>query len=318
MRPRLVILSRGPKLYSTKRLASEAEKAGWDVKILDPLALTVIVDERGGKIFYRGWPVECEAIIPRIGYSITEEGVRRVRQFERMGVIVMNSSDGITRSRDKLIACQMMSSGNIPVPITAQVVSWEDTNRAISRVGGTPCVVKATEGTHGAAVFLAKTDQHARQLVYQMLESDMRPLVQEYIEESHGKDIRALVVGGKVVACMRRRANGDEFRSNFHLGGNVEKVTIDPDYEKIAIKAARILGLEIAGVDLLESDRGALVLEVNSSPGLEGIEKASEVNVAAAVSERLNELLEKREENKKSQGKNFQSGEIGDNSQANS
>ena len=318
MRPRLVILSRGPKLYSTKRLASEAEKAGWDVKILDPLALTVIVDELGGKIFYRGWPVECEAIIPRIGYSITEEGVRRVRQFERMGVIVMNSSDGITRSRDKLIACQMMSSGNIPVPITAQVVSWEDTNRAISRVGGTPCVVKATEGTHGAAVFLAKTDQHARQLVYQMLERDMRPLVQEYIEESHGKDIRALVVGGKVVACMRRRANGDEFRSNFHLGGNVEKVTIDPDYEKIAIKAARILGLEIAGVDLLESDRGALVLEVNSSPGLEGIEKASEVNVAAAVSERLNELLEKREENKKSQGKNFQSGEIGDNSQANS
>lgn len=318
MRPRLVILSRGPKLYSTKRLASEAEKAGWDVKILDPLALTVIVDERGGKIFYRGWPVECEAIIPRIGYSITEEGVRRVRQFERMGVIVMNSSDGITRSRDKLIACQMMSSGNIPVPITAQVVSWEDTNRAISRVGGTPCVVKATEGTHGAAVFLAKTDQHARQLVYQMLERDMRPLVQEYIEESHGKDIRALVVGGKVVACMRRRANGDEFRSNFHLGGNVEKVTIDPDYEKIAIKAARILGLEIAGVDLLESDRGALVLEVNSSPGLEGIEKASEVNVAAAVSDRLNELLEKKGENKKSQGKNFQSGEIGDNSQANS
>ena len=318
MRPRLVILSRGPKLYSTKRLASEAEKAGWDVKILDPLALTVIVDERGGKIFYRGWPVECEAIIPRIGYSITEEGVRRVRQFERMGVIVMNSSDGITRSRDKLIACQMMSSGNIPVPITAQVVSWEDTNRAISRVGGTPCVVKATEGTHGAAVFLAKTDQHARQLVYQMLERDMRPLVQEYIEESHGKDIRALVVGGKVVACMRRIANGDEFRSNFHLGGNVEKVTIDPDYEKIAIKAARILGLEIAGVDLLESDRGALVLEVNSSPGLEGIEKASEVNVAAAVSDRLNELLEKRGENKKPQGKNFQSGEIGDDSQANS
>tara|TARA_B100000900_G_scaffold126172_1_gene106487 strand:+ start:7150 stop:8106 length:957 start_codon:yes stop_codon:yes gene_type:complete len=318
MRPRLVILSRGPKLYSTRRLASEAEKAGWDVKILDPLALTVIVDERGGKIFYRGWPVECEAIIPRIGYSITEEGVRRVRQFERMGVIVMNSSDGITRSRDKLIACQMMSSGNIPVPITAQVVSWEDTNRAISRVGGIPCVVKATEGTHGAAVFLAKTNQHARQLVYQMLERDMRPLVQEYIEESHGKDIRALVVGGKVVACMRRRANGDEFRSNFHLGGNVEKVTIDPDYEKIAIKAARILGLEIAGVDLLESDRGALVLEVNSSPGLEGIEKASEVNVAAAVSERLNELLEKREENKKSQGKNFQSSEIGDNSQARS
>jgi ribosomal protein S6--L-glutamate ligase len=129
-----------------------------------------------------------------------------------------------------------------------------------------------------------------------MLEREMRPLVQEYIEESHGKDIRALVVGGKVVACMRRRANGDEFRSNFHLGGSVEKVQIDPNFEKIAIKAARILGLEIAGVDLLESDRGALVLEVNSSPGLEGIEKASQVNVAGAVSNRLNYLLQKNED----------------------
>ena len=297
MRPRLVILSRGPKLYSTKRLSEEAENAGWDVRILDPLSLTMIVDDKGGKIFYRGWPVECEAVIPRIGYSITRRGVPIVRQFERMGVIVMNSSDGITRSRDKLIACQMMSAGNIPVPITAQVVSWEDTNRAISRVGGTPCVVKSTEGTHGAGVFLAKTEQHARQLVYQMLEREMRPLVQEYIEESHGKDIRALVVGGEVVACMRRRANGDEFRSNFHLGGSVENVEIDQDFEKIAIKAAKILGLEIAGVDLLESERGALVLEVNSSPGLEGIEKASQNNVAEAISKRLNYLLQK--DNKK-------------------
>ena len=222
----------------------------------------------------------------------------------------MNSSDGITRSRDKLIACQMMSTGNIPVPITAQVVSWEDTNRAISRVGGTPCVVKSTEGTHGAGVFLARTEQHARQLVYQMLEREMRPLVQEYIEESHGKDIRALVVGGKVVACMRRRANGDEFRSNFHLGGSVEKVEIDPDFEKIAIKAARILGLEIAGVDLLESERGALVLEVNSSPGLEGIEKASQVNVAGAVSERLNKLLQKIQGNRFSLDNNYQSNNV--------
>ena len=310
MRPRLVILSRGPQLYSTKRLSEEAENAGWDVRILDPLALTMIVDDRGGKIFYRGWPVECEAVIPRIGYSITRRGVPIVRQFERMGVIVMNSSDGITRSRDKLIACQMMSTGNIPVPITAQVVSWEDTNRAISRVGGTPCVVKSTEGTHGAGVFLARTEQHARQLVYQMLEREMRPLVQEYIEESHGKDIRALVVGGKVVACMRRRANGDEFRSNFHLGGSVEKVEIDPDFEKIAIKAARILGLEIAGVDLLESERGALVLEVNSSPGLEGIEKASQVNVAGAVSERLNKLLQKIQGNRFSLDTNYQSNNV--------
>lgn len=291
MDPRLVILSRGPQLYSTKRIAQEAEKAGWDVRILDPLSLTVVVDDKGGRIFHKGWPIKCEAIIPRIGYSITDRGVPIVRQFERMGVIVMNSGDGIIRSRNKLIACQMMSAGNIPVPVTAQIVSWEDTNRAINRVGGTPCVVKSTQGTHGAGVFLAHTDQHARQLVYQMLERGMRPLIQEYIKESHGKDIRVLVVGGKVVACMRRRANGDEFRSNFHLGGSVEKVEIGPEFEAIAIEAANILGLEIAGVDLLESERGALVLEVNSSPGLEGIEKASEKNVAGAVAERLNQLL---------------------------
>ncbi len=292
-----MILSRGPQLYSTKRLVKEAEMKGWAVRVLDPLVLTPVVDDKGGKIFHKGWPVECEAVIPRIGYSITVRGVPIVRQFERMGVIVMNSGDGIERSRDKLIACQMMSAGNIPVPITAQVVSWEDTNRAISRVGGTPCVVKSTEGTHGAGVFLAHTDQHARQLVFQMLERGMRPLVQEYIEESHGKDIRALVVGGKVVACMRRIANGNEFRSNFHLGGTVEKIDIGPKFEEIAIKAANILGLEIAGVDLLESERGPLVLEVNSSPGLEGIEKASEKNIAGAISERLNQLRNSKQEN---------------------
>lgn len=299
MDPRLVILSRGPQLYSTKRIADEAEKAGWAVRILDPLLLAPSFgDGIKDGLQHEGWLVDCEAIIPRIGYSITEKGTDRVRDFERMGVIVMNSSDGIRRSRDKLIAGQMLAEGGIPVPITAQIVSWEDTNRAIARVGGTPCVVKSTQGTHGSGVFLAHTEQHARQLVYQMLERGMRPLVQEYIEESHGKDIRALVVGGEVVACMRRRANGNEFRSNFHLGGSVEKIEIDPEFEQIAIKAAKILDLEIAGVDLLESKRGALVLEVNSSPGLEGIERASENNVAGAIAKRLNDLLRIYEQNK--------------------
>lgn len=299
MDPRLVILSRGPQLYSTKRIADEAEKAGWAVRILDPLLLAPSFgDGIKDGLQHEGWLVDCEAIIPRIGYSITEKGTDRVRDFERMGVIVMNSSDGIRRSRDKLIAGQMLAEGGIPVPITAQIVSWEDTNRAIARVGGTPCVVKSTQGTHGSGVFLAHTEQHARQLVYQMLERGMRPLVQEYIEESHGKDIRALVVGGEVVACMRRRANGNEFRSNFHLGGSVEKIEIEPEFEQIAIKAAKILDLEIAGVDLLESKRGALVLEVNSSPGLEGIERASENNVAGAIAKRLNDLLRIYEQNK--------------------
>jgi ribosomal protein S6--L-glutamate ligase len=275
-------------LYSTKRLCEEAEKSGWDVKILDPLSLTVVVDSNGGKIFNRGWPIECEAVIPRIGYSITRRGVAIVRQFEREGIIVLNKSAGIIQSRDKLLACQLMSDSNIPVPVTAQVGSWKDTARAVSRVGGTPCVIKSTEGTHGYGVFLAKSDQQARQLVYQMLERNMRPLVQEYVKESHGQDIRVLVVGGKVIASMKRKANGSEFRSNFHLGGSVQKIDINEEQKKIACLAAATMGLDLAGVDMLISSRGPLILEVNSSPGLEGIESSTGVNIAGEVAKYLN------------------------------
>lgn len=295
MEPRLVILSRGPELYSTKRMFEEAEAAGWSVQILDPLKLTTVVDDDGVKVFNKGWPVDCDAIIPRIGNSITNRGVPIVKAFERMGVIVLNEGDGISNSRDKLMACQMMSESGIPVPITAHVGTWQDTRRAISRVGGTPCVVKVTEGTHGSGVFLAHTEQQARQLVYQMLERDMRPLVQEYIKESHGQDTRAFVVGGKVVAAMRRKARGSEFRSNFHLGAKVEKLEIPEKHAEIACKAAEIMGLDIAGVDLLDSSRGALVLEVNSSPGLEGIEAASGVNVASKIIQHLGKIREARD-----------------------
>ena len=292
MEPRLVLLSRGPELYSTRRLATEAERSGWMVDIIDPLALTIVVDEHGPRIFHKGWPVDCEAVLPRIGYSITRRGVAIVRQFEQLGVIVLNSSQGILRSRDKLVACQMMAEKRVPVPITAHVGAWEDTDRAVRRVGGTPCVVKSTEGTHGSGVFLVNSFQQARQLVYQMLERGMRPLVEEYIEESHGSDVRALVVGGKVVASMRRKAHGSEFRSNFHLGGSVSKVELTEEQERIAISATETLGLELAGVDMLDSSRGPLVLEVNSSPGLEGIEGATRENVAGRVAERLSYLYE--------------------------
>ena len=288
--PRLVILSRGPELYSTRRLATEAETEGWMVEIIDPLALTIVVDEDGGRVFHKGWPIECEAILPRIGYSITRRGVAIVRQFEQTGVIVLNSSQGILRSRDKLVACQMMAEARVPVPITAHVGAWEDTDRAVRRVGGSPCVVKSTEGTHGSGVFLVNSSQQARQLVFQMLERGMRPLVQEYVKESHGSDIRALVVGGEVVASMRRKAHGSEFRSNFHLGGSVAGVDLTEEQREIAVLSAETLGLEVAGVDMLESDRGPLVLEVNSSPGLEGIEGATEINVAGKVAKRLNHL----------------------------
>lgn len=294
MEPRLVILSRGPELYSTRRLATEAQAAGWMVDIIDPLALTVLVDDDGGRVYHKGWPVECEAVLPRIGYSITRRGVAIVRQFEQLGVIVLNSSQGILRSRDKLVACQMMAKARVPVPITAHVGSWEDTDRAVRRVGGAPCVVKSTEGTHGSGVFLVSSAQQARQLVFQMLERGMRPLVQEYIKESHGSDVRALVVGGKVVASMRRMAHGSEFRSNFHLGGSVSSVELTDAQREIAICSTETLGLELAGVDMLESDRGPLVLEVNSSPGLEGIEAATRVNIAEKVANRLRKLYESR------------------------
>jgi ribosomal protein S6--L-glutamate ligase len=293
MEPRLVLLSRGPELYSTRRLATEAEKMGWMVDIIDPLALTIVVDEDGGRVFHKGWPVECEAVLPRIGYSITRRGVAIVRQFEQSGVIVLNTSQGIMRSRDKLVACQMMAEARVPVPITAHVGAWEDTDRAVRRVGGSPCVVKSTEGTHGSGVFLVNSPQQARQLVFQMLERGMRPLVQEYIKESHGSDVRALVVGGEVVASMRRKAHGSEFRSNFHLGGSVSKVELTDEQRNIAICSTQTLGLEVAGVDMLESDRGPLVLEVNSSPGLEGIEGATRVNIAEKVAQRLNNLYER-------------------------
>ena len=178
MDPRLIVLSRGPGLYSTKQLVKEAENGGWAVRVVDPMKLTVLIDDEGGRIYHRGWPRECEAVIPRIGHSITRRGVSIVRQFERMGVIVINESDGIANSRDKLVACQLMVEAGVPVPITANVGAWEDTVRAVNQVGGTPCVIKSNEGTHGSGVFLAHTEQQARQLVYQMLERDMRPLVQ--------------------------------------------------------------------------------------------------------------------------------------------
>jgi len=275
-------------------MKEEAEAAGWDVRIIDPLKLSIVVDDDGGRLFHKGWPVDCDAVIPRIGHSITRRGVSVVRAFERMGVIVLNEGDGIQSSRDKLLASQKMNEGGVPIPITAQVGTWQDTRRAVSRVGGTPCVIKTNEGTHGSGVFLAQTEQQARQLVYQMLERGLRPLVQEYISESHGQDIRAFVVGGKVVASMRRKAKGSEFRSNFHLGGEVEKLAISDEYAEIACKAAQILGLEIAGVDMLESDRGPLVLEVNSSPGLEGIEAASGINVASRIIRNLDNLHSSR------------------------
>jgi ribosomal protein S6--L-glutamate ligase len=281
---RVAILSRGPRLYSTRRLVEEANALGCSVDVLDPTKLSVSVGNDGRRILHEGWNVEVDAVVPRIGYSITDHGVTIVRQFELMGTYVANTSDGIKNSRDKLHAAQILSSNHIPVPTAVLVRDWRDVDRAIRQVGGVPCIIKQLEGTQGGGVFLAHTEREASEIAWKVLADNPEGvLVQEYIRESHGRDVRVLVVGGKVVAAMRRRAHGREFRSNFHLGGSVESIDLPDDYARIACKAARLLGLDIAGVDLLESARGPLLLEVNSSPGLEGIEKASAVNVAGHI-----------------------------------
>ncbi len=285
--PRLCILSRGPQLYSTRRLMNEADASGMIVEIVDPLETSLVLDDRNGQVIYQGWPLDADAVIPRIGYSVTTEGVRVVRQFERMGVYVANSADAILRSRDKLTASQILSQKGVPVPKTALVTSWKDVERAISRVGGVPCIVKTSQGTQGDGVFLVRSIRHAKEMVYRLIAERKTVLVQEYIKESHGKDIRVIVVGGEVVAAMRRVSNGREFRSNYHLGGRVEQIDLPDDYAKVAIEAANHLGIDVGGVDLLEGRSGPILLEVNSSPGLEGIEKASGINVAGHIIEMI-------------------------------
>ena len=280
---RLAVLSRGPRLYSTRRLVEEARARGVDVSVIDPMQFSLFVSEDNIDILHQGKPFNYDAVIPRIGHSITSHGVAVLRHLEQLGIWSANSSSGIIQSRDKLHSGQILARNKIPTPATAYVRDMKDVERAIDSVGGLPVVIKVTQGTQGNGVFLRHTLHEARNLVQGLLMTGKAILVQEYISESHGKDIRAFVIGDKVVACMRRRARGREFRSNFHLNGTVESVDISDEYRDVACRAARVLGLNVAGVDLLEGVNGPLVLEVNSSPGLEGIEKASGQNVAGAI-----------------------------------
>ena len=283
MSVRLAVLSRGPRLYSTRRLVEEARLREIEVAVLDPMQFSLFVTEQEIGILHQGAPFKYDAVIPRIGHSITKHGVAVLRHLEQLEVWTANSSRGILQSRDKLHSGQILSRNKISTPRTAYVRDMKDIQRAIDTVGGLPVVVKVTQGTQGQGVFLRHTIHETRNLVQGLLMTGKSVLIQEYIAESHGKDIRALVVGGKVVASMRRKARGREFRSNYHLNGTVENVDLPEEYAEMACRAARVLGLNVAGVDLLEGNSGPLVLEVNSSQGLEGIEKASGVNVAGAI-----------------------------------
>jgi ribosomal protein S6--L-glutamate ligase len=285
---RIVILSRQPSLYSTRVLVEAAHQRSHEVQVLDTLQFDIRLSRRNPELFYQGEPVgRVDAVIPRIGASITYFGTAVVRQFEMLGVYCLNESQAIARSRDKLRCLQLLSRHDIGLPPTVYTRQAEHIPGCIERVEGPPVVVKLLQGTQGVGVVLAESNAAASSVIeaFQGLEQNI--LIQKFIREANGSDIRALVVGGKVVAAMRRQALAGEFRSNIHRGGTARKVRLSADYRRTAAAAARVLGLTVAGVDMLESNEGPMVMEVNSSPGLEGIQKATEVNVAEAIIEHI-------------------------------
>jgi ribosomal protein S6--L-glutamate ligase len=280
------ILSRNPKIYSTHRLVKAAIARGHAVKVINPLRCYMNITSAKPMIHYRDSKLDdFQVIIPRIGASITYYGSAVLRQFEMMGVYSLNESTSITRSRDKLRSLQILSRCGVGLPITSYAHSTKMTEKLIRMVGGAPCVIKLIEGTQGKGVILAETAKAAESVIDGFRQMHAHFLVQEFIKESNGCDIRAFVIGDKVVASMLRKAKEGEFRSNLHRGGSAEPVEIFPEEAAMAVKAAHALGLNVAGVDLLRSSRGPLVLEVNSSPGLQGIERATGLDIATMIIE---------------------------------
>lgn len=281
---RIVILSRNPKLYSTQRLVEVAEKRKHEVFIVDPLKCNIEMEKKSPKIFYRGEYLEnIDAVIPRIGASVTFYGTAVIRQFEMMKVFTTCSSQALIRSRDKLYSLQILSRAGVGLPKTVFTNYTRDVEHIIDSVGGAPLVLKLLEGTQGLGVVLAETRNAATSVLEAFNGLGARVIAQEYIEEAGGADIRAFIVDGKVVGAMKRQGKEGEFRSNLHRGGSASLIELSDEEEKTALKAARALGLAVAGVDMIQSKKGPLVLEVNSSPGLEGIEKATGKNIAREI-----------------------------------
>ena len=281
---KLAILSRRPQLYSTRRLEEEAKKRGHQVKIINTLRCYMNITTKKPSIHYKGKILDkFDAVIPRIGSSITFYGAALVRQFEMMGVFVANDSIAITRAQDKLRSLQLLSRKAVGLPITGFAYSPDDIQDLINMVGGPPLVIKILEGTQGIGVVLAETQQAATSVIEAFLDLQAHIMVQEYIKEAKAADIRCFVLNGKVIAAMERQAKIGEFRSNIHRGGTSRLAKLSKEESSAAVRAAKIIGLNIAGVDLLRSNRGPLVMEVNSSPGLEGIEKATQKNIAEII-----------------------------------
>ena len=283
---KIAILSRKASLYSTRRLVEAAKQRGHEARVIDTLRCYMNVATHRPEVHYRGEILEgFDAVIPRIGASITFYGAAVLRQFEIMGVYPVNESVAISRSRDKLRSLQLRSRKGIGLPVTGFAHSPDDVDDLIKMVGGAPVVIKLLEGTQGIGVVLAETQQAAESVIEAFMGLKANILVQEYIREAGGADIRCLVVGDKVVAAMKRQAKEGEFRSNLHRGGSASLIKISPEERSTAVRAAKVMGLNVAGVDILRSNHGSVVMEVNSSPGLEGIEQATGRDVAGIIIE---------------------------------
>lgn len=283
---KLSILSCSPKCYSTRRLVEAGRQRGHKIEVLNTLRLAIGLDHGDPDLYYHGKRLRTpDAVLPRIGTSITRYGTAVVRQFEQMDVFTPNTAAGIGNSRDKLRSLQILSRHDVGIPLTAYVDDKRDVEDALQRVGGAPVIIKLLEGTQGVGVILADKIEIAKAIVETLHSTKQQVLLQKFVAESKGKDVRAFVIGDRVVAAIRRTAQGQEFRSNVHRGGKAEAIQLDASYEEAAVRAAQIMGLRICGVDMLEGKSGPQVMEINSSPGLEGIEGATGLDVAGAIIE---------------------------------
>ena len=285
---KIAMMARNPNLYSHKRLKEAAEERGHEMHIINTLRCYMNIASRRPEIYYNGEKLEgFDAVIPRIGASVTFYGLAVLRQFEMMGVYPLNESVGIGRSRDKLRSMQLLARDGIGLPVTTFAHDPKQTEEVLGLAGGAPLVIKLLEGTQGLGVVLADTDRSAKSVIEAFRATNTNILVQEFIKEAGGTDIRAIVVGGKVIAAMKRSGAEGEFRSNLHRGGSAAVVKLSPEERSTAVRAAKSMGLNVCGVDMLRANHGPVVMEVNSSPGLEGVEKATELDIAGKIIEHI-------------------------------
>ena len=288
---KIAMMARNANLYSHKRLKEAAEQRGHTLDIINTLRCTMNIASRRPDIYYNGEKLTgYDAVIPRIGASITFYGLAVLRQFEMAGVYPLNESVAIGRSRDKLRSTQILAREGIGLPVTTFAHDPKQTEEVLKMAGGAPLVIKLLEGTQGLGVVLADTDRSAKSVIEAFRSANVNILVQEFIKEAGGTDIRALVVGGKVVAAMQRTGGEGEFRSNLHRGGVAKQIKLSPEERSTALRSAKAMGLNVCGVDMLRANHGPVVMEVNSSPGLEGVEKATGIDIAGKIIE----LLEKK------------------------